>query len=133
MTRLSIVVLALALAACGDRGEEAEEADSAEHGVLESDSAWTVDAPEPRLTPAESARAVRAIQRHSDSVRDAVRREAVPPGEEAPRRRPSPPVDDSPRARYESCLEQARQLEAPMRERIIAACERSRPQAESPN
>jgi hypothetical protein len=132
MTRLPIVVLALALAACGDRGEEAEEADSAEHGVLESDSAWTVDAPEPRLTPAESARAVRAIQRHSDSVRDAVRREAGLPVNEAPRR-PSPPVDDSPEARYASCMEQALQLEAPMRDRIVAACERSRPRAESPN
>lgn len=127
MRRFAIVLLAFALAACRDR----EEAPGAQRTGGGADSAGIVQPPEPRVTPAESARAARAVQRHVDSMRAAVLRESgLPPDE--PRRRRAPRVDNSPRARYESCMAQAQQSDEPVRSRLVAACENIRRQPEYP-
>lgn len=115
----------LAAAACGG-GDDAERPDGPRTGA-EADSAGMYGLPaEPRVTPAESASAARAVQAHADSVRAAVLEQSGG-GDEAARAR-QPRVDNSVEGRYRACMQQAQSAEEPMRARLVAACERIRVQ-----
>lgn len=119
MRRLSvpILVLSLSVLACGGGDEDRPRG---QRTGAQADSAGMMGMPgEERVTPEESASAAREVQRHADSVRDAVRRASGPAEEE---RASAPARAASVRERYEACMAQARAGEAEVRPRLEAAC-----------
>lgn len=119
-----ILVLSLAVLACGGGDEERPRG---QRTGAQADSAGMMGMPgEERVTPEESASAAREVQRHADSVRDAVRRASGGPAEEESA--PTPAREPSVRERYEACMAQARAGEAEVRSRLEQACENIRNQ-----
>lgn len=127
-TPLRILLVALALAGCAD--DAAEERPAGQRTGARADSAAVVAAPEPpRVTPAESARAARAVQSHSDSIRRAAEAEAgVRRDERAPA--PRPRAGNSREERYRACAAQAEAAPEEVRARLQRACENIRNQPE---
>lgn len=118
------LLMALATAAAGCRGEPAEEEQGSAGFVLPGE--------EPYVSPEDSARAAEDAQARSDAVRDSLRRAT---GEEAEEDAPppsAPAAGESPEARYAACMAQANGAEAEVRARLQAACENIRNQTGAP-
>jgi hypothetical protein len=113
-----LLVTLIAAAACGG-GDDAGRP-RAPRTAAQADSAGRYAPVDPVVTPAESARAQRAVQRHADSVRDAVLRASG--GERERTRRAAPTREASVEERYRDCMEQAEVAEEPVRARLAAAC-----------
>lgn len=98
-----LLVLLAGLAACRDRaGEGGAAAGSADPAA---------QPPPPSLTPAESARAVRRVQRHAERTRRRAEAEATRAG--LPRQGPPPPAPPAVKG-YAECM--ARVARAPSQE-----------------
>jgi hypothetical protein len=118
MRRTIPTILLLSLFALGCGGDD--ERPRGQRTGAQADSAGMMGMPgEEMVTPEESASAARDVQRHADSVRDAVRRASGPAEEE---RASAPARAASVRERYEACMAQARAAEAEARPRLEAAC-----------
>jgi hypothetical protein len=125
--RLSfLLTMLLAAAACGGGDEDGRPKGQRTAAEADADGAYATP-DEPVVTPAESAQAHRDVQRHADSVRDAVLRASG--GETEPPRRP-PPADNSVAARHRMCMEQAAAADEPVRTRLREACANIRNQPE---
>jgi hypothetical protein len=121
-----LLMTLLAAAACGGGDEDGRPKGQRTGAEADADGAYT--SPEgPVVTPAESAQAHRDVQRHADSVRDAVVRAS---GGEPERSRRAPRAATSVEGRYRACMRQAEVSEEPVRARLIAACGNIRNQPE---
>jgi hypothetical protein len=114
----------LAAGACAHDDSAAADAAPAAHGAALPEA----DAGEPeeiRVTPAESAAAVRRVRSRADSVRRAAQRNAgVTPDDEPrpPRAAPEPSAEEE----HAACMAQAQQAEGRTRTLIEEGCERRR-------
>ena len=113
-----LLMTLLAAAACGGGDEDGRPKGQRTGAEADADGAYTP--PDgPVVTPAESAQAHRDVQRHADSVRDAVIRAS---GGEPERSRRAPRTATSVEGRYRECMRLAEVADEPVRARLVAAC-----------
>ncbi|HEX8361396.1 MAG TPA: hypothetical protein VF613_14880 [Longimicrobium sp.] len=108
--RKSTLLLLLAALACGGDDPEPAATPPADEGTQEI----LMEAPQPELTPAESAAAVAAVARHADSMTRAVMGD-VPK---------SKPHVETMEDQIALCRTQAAQATGTIREHLLAACKR---------
>jgi len=121
VSRKSTLLLLVAALACGgDEPEPASTPPAEEMGAQEV----IMEAPQPVLTPAESAAAVAAQARRADSMTRAVMGDVPRPA--------AAPHKETVQDQIALCRTQAGQATGTIREHLLAACKRLEARQESP-
>lgn len=123
--RAPAFLLLMAIAAACGRGDAPADDEKGSAGFV-------LPGEEPYVSPEDSVRAAEEVERHTESVRERVEREAGVKPEDRPSAAPG--VGNSVDERYRACVAQVDEADAEVRGRLLAACEnlRRQPQAESP-